>query len=146
VAALLHDIGKLVIGRHLAPGDSGELLEARDEAGRRDAIAERDLLGLDHALVGARVARAWRLPGGIPEAIAFHHRPESAPTEKTRNLASMVQLANSVAHHLGIGGPEDGPTRMTTDCVARLRLSREDFDELCRGTEEELSIVLDLYR
>ena len=145
VAALMHDIGKLVINRQLSDEGGEELFDARAKAGRDDAAAERALLGVDHAQLGGRIATRWGLPGAMPVAIAFHHRPEEAPTDEARILASYVQLANSVSHQIGEGGGE-GHTRMTTACVQRLGLSRQRYDEICAGTLEGLEAVLDLYR
>lgn len=145
VAALLHDIGKLVIGRRLDPARADELRRECARAGRDDAAVERALLGVDHAELGARIARCWGLPGAISDAVLHHHTPERAATETGRELASFVQLANAVAHRIG-EGRGDGKTRLQAECVARLSLSREHFDEICRDTADDLMQILELYR
>ena len=91
VAALLHDIGRLVIGEMYA-GDAGEALapgEAPEERLRR----ERRELGIDHALVGAVLVRRWGLPGSITNAVERHHSPDAT------GAASLIRLADLVVHH-----------------------------------------------
>ena len=60
VAALLHDVGRLVLARALRRGATAPTLgaEAPEERLRR----ERRELGIDHALVGAVLVRRWGLP------------------------------------------------------------------------------------
>jgi putative nucleotidyltransferase with HDIG domain len=144
VAALLHDIGKLVIGRRMDRDRNIELYRARASAGRDDAAVERSLLGVDHAEIGARVMRCWGLSGDISEAILHHHAPEGAKTESARELASYVQLANAVAHRIG-EGRSDGKTRLTSDCVTRLALSRDRFDAICGAAADDLRQILEMY-
>jgi putative nucleotidyltransferase with HDIG domain len=91
VAALLHDVGRLVISK-LHPGrrtyfDSASLtpeLRLREE---------RDQLGIDHALVGGVLARRWNLPQRIAVAIERHH------AEDADGLAAVVSTADMVAHY-----------------------------------------------
>ena len=90
VAALLHDVGRLVIAR-LHPGYRTYLDSSRTPEQRvRD---EREQLGIDHALVGGVLARRWNLPQRIAIAIERHHADDA------EGLAAMVSLADMVAHY-----------------------------------------------
>ena len=91
VAALLHDIGRLVISR-LHPGYKVyfDALARTPEQRLRD---EREQLGIDHALVGGVLARRWNLPQRIAVAIERHH------AEDAEGLAAMVATADMVAHY-----------------------------------------------
>ena len=60
--ALIHDVGKLVIGECLAPNGINALIEAAARDGLELHEAERIVLGLDHAEISGVVARAWGLP------------------------------------------------------------------------------------
>ena len=79
LAGLLHDVGKLLLlqARRFPtpamPLAQVELLKAADGS----AAIERQHLGFDHAVLGGHAARMWRLPHPIPEAVAWHHRPET---------------------------------------------------------------------
>jgi putative nucleotidyltransferase with HDIG domain len=91
VAALLHDVGRLVLGelygQEYGPAPWGD--EDPDERLRR----ERRELGIDHALVGAVLIRRWGLPSRIASAVERHHAPDA------QDLAAAVALADLVVHH-----------------------------------------------
>jgi putative nucleotidyltransferase with HDIG domain len=101
-AGLLHDVGKLAVGAFVA-GASGEIL-ARSRAGVALVVAEREVLGVDHAEVGAAVAEAWRLPPAAAVAARWHHAPGEAPDGAERTCVDVIHLADALAHALGLGG------------------------------------------
>lgn len=70
-AALLHDIGKVVMGQIII---YRQLDQARIHTGDI-TIAERELISLDHAEVGALLLEMWRLPPSICNPVRFHHAP-----------------------------------------------------------------------
>jgi putative nucleotidyltransferase with HDIG domain len=88
-AALLHDIGKLVLAR-AAPDYEGHETASPEERVRR----EQRKFGMDHGAVGGLLLGRWGLPKHLVTAVAEHHRCE-APTE----IAARVRLADMVAHH-----------------------------------------------
>ena len=85
-AALLHDIGRLIIGIAFPRQFSAIEHELRGNHARRE-IVEREALGFTHAEAGAYLLGLWGLPFSIVEAVAFHHRPstvaEAAPHRST---------------------------------------------------------------
>jgi putative nucleotidyltransferase with HDIG domain len=104
-AALLHDIGKVIL--------NGTMQEAYREVVAKvtdDNIsfinAEDEILGFNHAQVGARVAEKWNLPPETVEAIQLHHSPDEAKVN--RRLTAIVHLADAVCVAMGIGVGIDG--------------------------------------
>ncbi len=91
VAALLHDIGRLVISK-LHPGHHS-YFDAVAYTPEHRLREERDQLGIDHALVGGVLARRWNVPQRIAVAIERHH------AEDADGLAAMVATADMVAHY-----------------------------------------------
>jgi len=91
VAALLHDVGRLVISR-LHPGYKA-YLDTTARTPEQRLREERDQLGIDHALVGGVLARRWSLPQRLCVAIERHH------AEDAEGLAAMVTAADMVAHY-----------------------------------------------
>ena len=92
VAALLHDVGRLVVAElygdehlHRRAGESP------DEGVRR----ERRELGIDHALVGGVLIRRWGLTSAVAAAVERHHAADAA------GLAGAVRLGDLVVHHAG---------------------------------------------
>jgi HD-like signal output (HDOD) protein len=93
-AGLVHDVGKLLLDRLLQR--QVEQLPPNVEA-KALLIAERSLLGFDHAQAGAALGEAWNFPPDLVEAIGRHHEP---PREASA-LVHIVAAANLVAVHIG---------------------------------------------
>lgn len=134
-AALLHDIGKLILSRHLAPDLVGRI---RDTA-RTDNIdylqAERRVLGTDHAEVGGIMARQWQFPAQIVNAIAHHHDPDAQPEP----VLDAVHIANVVAKLNGVGlGSEGMNMKASLEAAARLGMTSTGLESLCATVSDEL--------
>ncbi len=91
VAALLHDIGRLVISK-LHPGHR-TYFDATAHTPEQRIRDEREQLGIDHALVGGVLARRWNMPHRIAVAIERHH------AEEVDGLTAMLASADMVAHY-----------------------------------------------
>ncbi len=128
-AALLHDIGKLLIVRYLSVNTSN-IHAVAEEKEIPFVDAERELLGCDHSEVGAEIARRWRFPSDIASAIERHHQ---MPADNADPLIDAVMLANLAAKSLGAGMGADG----MDFCIdysgsrERLGLKVEAFERAC---------------
>jgi putative nucleotidyltransferase with HDIG domain len=96
VAALLHDIGKLVLAHanrrySQFPGPGTMTPEDRVRRERRE-------MGVDHAVVGGVLARRWGLPHELAHAIERHHH------DGETGLAGIVRVADMIARFEG-GNP-----------------------------------------
>jgi putative nucleotidyltransferase with HDIG domain len=91
VAALLHDVGRLVIAR-LHPSHK-PFFDTPSRTPEERLREEREQLGIDHALVGGVLARRWNIPQRIAIAIERHH------SDSAEGLAAIVGTADLVAHH-----------------------------------------------
>jgi signal transduction histidine kinase/HD-like signal output (HDOD) protein len=104
LAGLLHDLGKVALDA-LFPR-AYERVAAQAEMTRGDiADSERALLGIDHTIVGRRLAERWELPIGLREVIWLHHlAPEAMPARvESADMIALVQLADVVAREQRIG-------------------------------------------
>jgi putative nucleotidyltransferase with HDIG domain len=96
VAALLHDIGKLVLACKMP--DRFARLVARAHAEEKPLYqVEEELWGITHAEVGAYLLGLWGLPLRVTEAIAYHHAPSTVPHQRFDALAALY-VANLLAH------------------------------------------------
>ena len=98
-AGLLHDIGMLVLDRTLGVG-YGRILANAHEGARPLFEVEREMIGTDHADVGARLLEQWKLPEQLALATAAHHDPlgNATPTAQLVYLADFVCNRHAVHH------------------------------------------------
>lgn len=78
-AALLHDVGRIVIAVAMRPHHRRIVQTIRDGRTSRQS-AELSVLGVTHAEIGAYLLGVWGLPLAIVDAVARHHAPERAAT------------------------------------------------------------------
>ncbi|MCK4413081.1 MAG: HDOD domain-containing protein [Candidatus Eisenbacteria sp.] len=128
LAALLHDIGKLVLAPHLEPKATMAIARAVDERGMVYSQAELEVVGFTHALVGARIAEIWNLDEQVAAAIRRHHELDTDHGP----IADAVRVGNLVAKTLGRGLGDEG-LNLAADAAAyhRLGISRQDFEMVC---------------
>jgi putative nucleotidyltransferase with HDIG domain len=114
-AALLHDIGKMILGRHVQ--EEYEKIELALTQGLPFETAEAIVLGTDHAQIGAEVLTQWSLPPGIVNAVRWHHCPEKS--EQTDTMLDVVHVANLLCRMIGIGMGRDGLHQQPSPVVTR---------------------------
>jgi putative nucleotidyltransferase with HDIG domain len=132
IAALVHDIGKLIMVRYLE-SDVKILLKYCEENQATFVEAELALFGCDHAEVGGEMARKWGFPTEVRRAIEEHHRMPIANPDPTLDA---VMLANLAAKSAGVGLGAEG-LNMRIDfagCRERLGLSLEGFERVIAQT------------
>jgi len=124
--AILHDVGKLVLNEY-AGEQYREISKMVDEEGQSAIEAERAVLGVDHAQIGAQLAQRWNLPQSIVLVILKHH--ESVSPEKDPMAVCLVHLANVMCVQLGIGAGTRGlASRPSQDLVQSLGWSPKKLD------------------
>lgn len=95
-AALLHDIGELVIFNRLPQQAKDSLLLVLDSPDELPVYqAEQQVMGFDHTQVGAELARQWQLPVMLTECIECHHTPQTA--QRFPREVALVHIANALA-------------------------------------------------
>lgn len=98
-AALLHDIGKIILNRHLQ-------IETMNRGGIQEhptlVALENALLHTDHAKVGKALLRKWGLPESITEPVGDHHTLDACNTLPSK----IVYLANQLTESIGIHGDD----------------------------------------
>ena len=95
-AGLLHDIGELLIFSRLPLQAKQSLLLVLDQVDDLPVyLAEQEVFGFDHAVVGGALALKWGLPPLLTECIAYHH--EVAEARLYPREVAVVHLANIIA-------------------------------------------------
>lgn len=74
VSGLVHDMGKLILAVNL-PDEYGRVITTArvTETTRREL--ELEVIGIDHAELGAIAAQHWNLPESVCTAVRYHHTP-----------------------------------------------------------------------
>lgn len=102
-AGILHDIGELALASCFAE-QYAQVLAYREQHDCPLVIAERDVLGIDHAAVGGMLSAIWRFPPSLHSAAADHHSPSGATAD---SLADITHVADAIAHSLGLSMTAD---------------------------------------
>jgi HD-like signal output (HDOD) protein len=128
-AALLHDVGKLVLARFLTPELVRGIAEARADGERSEMQAEVDVLGVHHGELGGLIGRHWNLPDRVATAITYHHAPDKVADV----VCDAVHVANVTARMI------DSPPGAASDtappsagALQRLGLSEHALDRICK--------------
>jgi len=130
-AALLHDVGKLILGQFVRD-DYGKIETALAQ-GLAFEAAESIVLGTDHAAVGAEVLSKWSLPAGIVHAVRWHHAPEKA--ERVDTMLDVVHVANVLCLMIGIGVGREGLQHEPSSVVTqRLGLGTAHLEKVASRT------------
>jgi putative nucleotidyltransferase with HDIG domain len=126
-AALLHDVGKIILGRFVQEG-LAEIEKALAQ-GLSFETAETIVLGVNHAEVGAQVLLKWSLPGNVVNAVRWHHAPEKS--ERGDTMLDVVHAANGLCRMAGIGAGNKAPHSDLSAAVAqRLGLNPAHLEKL----------------
>jgi putative nucleotidyltransferase with HDIG domain len=96
VGGILHDLGQIVVAS-LHPDLLERITKVCREKGIPARMLENFFVGLNHAEVGALIAKKWNFPEQLVAAIRYHHDPLQAPDD-VRDAVYCVYLANAICH------------------------------------------------
>jgi len=105
-AGLLHDIGKIVLGTYLEVSSAPIVIKAYRE-NLSFELAEQQVLGTDHAEVGAALLEYWKLPQTVVDSVRWHHDPNQYP-HKDKTVVDLVHVGEHVARICGTSSSTDG--------------------------------------
>jgi len=96
-AAILHDIGKIILDQY----DHDNYARAFSEApsphfGDEILVAEQKHCDVTHQYIGHYVAESWNLPEMLSDVIRYHHSP--LESQNQHKLTTVVYLGNILSH------------------------------------------------
>ena len=137
-AALLHDIGKLVLGDYVQ--EDMPKIEAMVAKGISFEVAEYIVLGTDHAEIGSNILKNWSFPIPLVEAVHWHHDPNSCSGHCL--MSDIVHIADILGQMAGYGKKSDDREPVAiSDVLERLGLNPEDLGVLAEQTSERVSVI-----
>jgi putative nucleotidyltransferase with HDIG domain len=130
-AALLHDVGKMVLGRYVK--EDIALIDGEEMQCLSFEQVERSMFGIDHAEIGADILRNWSFPPTMISAVRWHHDPDAAP--KSSHLIDVVHVADVLCVMSGIGvGREGLQYRPSPTACERIGLTEEHLEKVASQT------------
>lgn len=134
-AALLHDIGRLVLVTCF-PQEYAAALAYRKQNDCTMLEAEVAIFGIDHAAAGALLATNWHFSDVMRLAIEGHHAPDRPGAGF---LAALVHIANAIVHQLA--STEEGQqasSAVSQTAWTALNLDDDVYAGLCQRTQESI--------
>jgi len=141
-SALLKDIGKVVLNTYIKDSFNHiiKLVENNDYSFTE---AEKEIIGFDHAELGAFIAEKWDFDPAMVNIIRNHHDPNKAAVNDLS--IPVVYLADSICMMIGIGVGSDGLCyRYYQNVIDRLHVTEIDMQFIIADFWEKLKIVEDL--
>lgn len=136
VAALLHDIGKVVLSLKFTE-EYKDILSNAEKNGLYISEAEKNYFSITHAEAGAWIAQKWNFPKSLVEVIEYHHKPHLSKNIPVQS--AIVHLADILiqARGFGFSGNNSVPPVHPSAWQA-LDLSETDMKEILIEMEEVL--------
>jgi len=127
-AGLLRDIGKVILDHHMKEQYT-LIVETVGKQTKSFIEVEEDILGYNHAEVGARIGEKWLLPEDLVEAIRYHHTPEKATINK--EMTAMIHIADGLVMMMGFHIGIDGLSyNFSEEAMNRLKLEESMLEEI----------------
>jgi putative nucleotidyltransferase with HDIG domain len=104
IAGIIHDIGKVVLDQYF----HDKLALVAEQVKTKNISfyqAEREVIGISHAEIGAFLAETWSLPEKLVDVIAHHHHP-GTPGQNGA-LTALVAVSDMLARRYGVGSGGD---------------------------------------
>jgi len=141
-AALLHDVGKLVLGEFVR--DDIVKIEKITSKKISFEVAEQIVLGTDHAEIGAKILESWDLPSRVVSAVRWHHDPDAANEIST--LIDIVHVANVLCLMIGIGvGREGLRYKLSPEVIKRHGIKSVHLEKVASQTLDWVSDLADVF-
>ncbi len=140
-AALLKDIGKVVLSQHVAESfEKISFLVSQHGFSFREA--EKAVLGIDHAELGGMIAERWQFSEKMVDIIRNHHLPLDAVYKEE---AAFVYVADTLCMTMGVGVGSDGLAyRFHKEVLEGLGFTDLQYQEIIAGFGEKMSQVEEL--
>lgn len=137
-AALLHDVGKLVLSPFAE--EKASEIEAMLKSGHSVIETEKALFEIDHAELGGMIAAGWNFPAILINSIREHHtslegndKPGGDSWVRLTNLVAYVCEFHATCHHIG-----EVECSIKPSILSRFGLKPEDIDRAIQVHQEEM--------
>ena len=142
-SALLKDIGKVILNTYIKDAFEKIVLSVQQD-GLTFLEAEKKILGIDHAELGAMVAEKWCFSPEMVSIIRNHHDPLNILIGNDPSV-SIIYLADTACMMVGIGGGADGLAyKYYQEVMDRLNFTNVDLQQTIADFWEKSKAVEEL--
>jgi HD-like signal output (HDOD) protein len=136
IAALMHDIGKLVMLENLGFRYRDLVTEIERKQGSF-VDEENRLFGFSHVDVARLLTTEWGLPPGLVDAVAGHHALPGYRPDSPMPMAYIVHLANQMAKALRVGFDDAREKHLENlESTQAMRLEDETLEDMMACVKE----------
>jgi len=135
IAGLLHDFGKVVFAQFM-PEEWVTAMTLSRESAMPLYLAERKIIGVDHAAVGAILAEKWQFSKSLTDSIRFHHDGEAGDSAMSACVFAANQMSKTLAMGLDDSTAEELPPAVAARCGGSLGELALSLGDLSRTVEE----------
>ena len=136
---LLHEIGRLGLATAFPEASAEAAIKAKEGNTEQQMQAEDEVFGFTHPEVGYLLAKQWRLPENIANAIRYHHQPVRAG--ETKGLLEVVLIASAMLEIRDTQrGPETEPFAPFKNVLTTLGLDEKEAWRILQKTAETIKV------
>jgi len=140
--ALLHDIGKICLHTFVKDDFRAIMLKVIKEQSSFVA-AEMEILGTNHAELGAKILEKWEFDPQMVLAVRQHHEPDVLTKD---NLSALVALSNGLIVSMGIGVGVDGlALSLQGEGLNRFDITPQMLDKCMAAMIDQLESAKELF-
>jgi diguanylate cyclase (GGDEF)-like protein len=141
MTALLIDLGQLAMLRVLRD-DYLPVIERLQDDDADLQQCEKEVLGFDHAEVGARLMQQWKFPQPMCDAALHHHgQPADVTNEDSQELAHLMMVASSVGDYFCSGTPGVALARLRELTAVPFHFSEGTLAEFLEKTDASVQVT-----
>jgi putative nucleotidyltransferase with HDIG domain len=144
ITGLLHDIGQLFLDCYF-PVQYAVTLVYAERQNISLLEAEKKVLGIDHTIVGKKIAEQWNFPPSLTACIGLHHHP--IPGSDHFEASALVHAADWIAWQMQkrVGKTDNSP-EMDAAVAEWLGLGEEDFQQLMVEVESQFGAACEMMK
>ena len=138
LAALLHDIGKVVLSEFIT--EAWDEIHAKVEKDAYTFIeAEKEIIGYDHAELGARILKEWGFSEEIINAVKKHHEPAH---ENDTTIDDIVRISDNLSMMMGYTTSIDGLAYHGHEDICRkYDIHQDTLDKIMGNSVEKIKKI-----
>ncbi|OPZ60058.1 MAG: hypothetical protein BWY87_00677 [Deltaproteobacteria bacterium ADurb.Bin510] len=141
LCGILHDIG-LIVADQTVHAKLIEVFSAYAPARSLTEI-ENEIVGTNHTVIGAQLAKQWNLPETVQEGIRQHHRYREFI--KPGSPAGLVQCADYIVSQMSYAMVPNYRALLAPEIADHIKLNLQEYKALTRDLPDEMARARELY-